>query len=69
MAALGELAPDGAPLTLEQLGGLDEFHSGGRMATDQLASLLALSPDDLVLDAGSGLGGATRYLADRFGAE
>ena len=59
--------PDDAPLTLEQLGGFDEFHSGGRMATDQLAALLALTPDDVVLDAGSGLGGASRYLADRFG--
>jgi len=67
MAALDAVAPDGAPLTLEQLGGFDEFHSGGRMATDRLATLLALGPDDVVLDAGCGLGGSARYLADRYG--
>jgi len=67
IAALAELAPADAPLTLEQLGGFDEFHSGGRMATDQLAALLTLTPDDVVLDAGSGLGGASRHLAERFG--
>lgn len=67
LAALEGLAPDGQPVTLEQLGGFDEFHSGGRMATDQLAGLLDLTPADVVLDAGSGLGGVSRYLADRYG--
>jgi SAM-dependent methyltransferase len=67
MAALATIAPDGGPLTLDQLGGFDEFHSGGRMATDQLAAMLSPTAVEVVLDAGCGLGGSSRYLADRFG--
>ncbi|MFI5045614.1 MAG: SAM-dependent methyltransferase, partial [Acidimicrobiia bacterium] len=57
MAALDATAPDGAPLSLEQLGGSDEFHTGGNLATDQLATLVAPSSYDVVLDAGCGVGG------------
>jgi SAM-dependent methyltransferase len=54
-------------LTVEQLDGFDDFHTAGRMATVRMADLLEPGPDDVVLDAGSGLGGPARYLADRFG--
>ena len=66
-AALEVLAPGGGPLTLEQLSGFDDFHTAGRMATVRMAELLSPGPGDVVLDAGSGLGGPARYLADRFG--
>jgi SAM-dependent methyltransferase len=66
-AAVEQLAPDGGPLTLDRLDGFDEFHTAGRMATVKMAGLLDPSPDDLVLDAGAGLGGPARYLADQFG--
>lgn len=66
-AALEGLAPGGAPLTLEQLGGFDDFHTAGRAATIKLAELLDPRPGDLVLDAGCGLGGPARFLADRCG--
>lgn len=66
-AALEVLAPGGGPLTLEQIGGFDDFHTAGRMATVRMADLLDPAPSDVVLDAGSGLGGPARYLADRFG--
>jgi sarcosine/dimethylglycine N-methyltransferase len=66
-AAVEVLAPGGAPLTLGELGGFDEFHTAGRMATERMADLLEPRPDEVVLDAGSGLGGPARYLADRFG--
>ena len=37
----------------------------GRIATTQLADLAEITPDDEVLDAGSGIGGTARYLAGR----
>lgn len=66
-AALEQLAPGGGALTVEQLGGFDDFHTAGRTATAAMADLLAPDPDETVLDAGAGLGGPARYLADRFG--
>lgn len=46
---------------------LEDFHSGGRLATYQLVELVDLTPATEVLDAGTGIGGTARYLADRFG--
>ncbi len=46
---------------------LEDFHTMGRIATAQLADLAGISPDDEVLDAGSGIGGTARYLAGRSG--
>lgn len=66
-AALEKLAPGGAPISLDQLDGFDDFHTAGRMATVRMADLLDPAPGDVVLDAGAGLGGPARYLADRFG--
>jgi sarcosine/dimethylglycine N-methyltransferase len=67
MAALEVLAPKGAPLALEQLATFEDFHTAGRMATARMAQLLAPAADELVLDAGSGIGGPARYLASQFG--
>jgi SAM-dependent methyltransferase len=47
--------------------GFDDFHTAGRMATVRIAELLAPGADETVLDAGSGLGGPARYLAQVFG--
>jgi sarcosine/dimethylglycine N-methyltransferase len=65
--ALAKIAPPDTPLTHDQLGGFDDFHTGGRVATERLAGLLAPGRGEVVLDAGCGLGGPARYLADRFG--
>jgi SAM-dependent methyltransferase len=46
---------------------LEDFHTMGRIATGQLAELAQIERCDEVLDAGSGIGGTARYLADRFG--
>jgi sarcosine/dimethylglycine N-methyltransferase len=66
-AALEQAYPGGGPLTLDQLMGFDHFHTAGSNATMRLGDLLAPSAEDLVLDAGCGLGGPARYLADHFG--
>jgi SAM-dependent methyltransferase len=46
---------------------LEDFHTMGRIATGHLAELAQIERSDEVLDAGSGIGGTARYLADRFG--
>jgi sarcosine/dimethylglycine N-methyltransferase len=65
--ALDQIAPGGRRITLEELAGFDHFHTAGAMATARMAESLAPTPDDVVLDAGAGLGGPARYLADRCG--
>src|SRR5215472_9713643 len=49
----------------EDLALLEDFHTMGRIATTQLADLAGVTPADEVLDAGSGIGGTARYLAER----
>jgi len=53
-----------SPLTTSRLAGLDQFHVGGLAATAELAELAGIRRGMAVLDAGSGLGGPSRYLAE-----
>lgn len=53
--------------TVEQLAPFDHFHGRGLEATEQAANLVAVTPDDHLLDVGSGIGGPARYFAHRFG--
>jgi sarcosine/dimethylglycine N-methyltransferase len=48
------------------LGQLEDFHTMGRIATSQLAELAKITGQDEVLDAGSGIGGTARFLADQY---
>src|SRR6478672_730868 len=43
---------------------LEDFHTMGRIATSQLVDLIGITSDSAVLDAGSGIGGTARYVAD-----
>ncbi|MDP5215805.1 class I SAM-dependent methyltransferase [Ruegeria sp. 2205SS24-7] len=47
----------------EDLKGIDEFHTGGVQATDDLLDQLAISQHTRVLDIGCGLGGTSRHIA------
>jgi sarcosine/dimethylglycine N-methyltransferase len=47
---------------------LEDFHTMGRYATTELVDLLAIADADDVLDAGSGIGGTARFVADRCGS-
>src|SRR5258708_36341861 len=44
---------------------LEDFHTMGRFATTQLVDLIGITSGDGVLDAGSGIGGTARFVADR----
>jgi ubiquinone/menaquinone biosynthesis C-methylase UbiE len=54
-------------LTVDDLAPADQFHSGGKGATERLARLAELRPGTRVLDVGGGLGGPARTLAAQFG--
>jgi sarcosine/dimethylglycine N-methyltransferase len=63
-ALLETLGPGHIPP--ERLAALDHFHVRGAEATAELASLAAVQSGWTVLDAGSGLGGPSRHLAERY---
>jgi ubiquinone/menaquinone biosynthesis C-methylase UbiE len=54
-------------ITRDDLASFDEFHTGGRESTRQLARLAGLEAGRRVLDVGSGIGGPARTLAAEFG--
>lgn len=52
-------------LNLEDLSGIDEFHTGGAPATHAVAEAMKLKAGSKVLDIGSGAGGPARHFASR----
>ncbi len=56
-------------LQAEDLVAVEEFHIGGRQATAHLAGVMGVVADSTVLDVGSGIGGAARYLALEHGCQ
>jgi ubiquinone/menaquinone biosynthesis C-methylase UbiE len=52
-------------LSAEDLAAIDEFHLGGREATQALAEFMQLRPGMHLLDVGCGIGGPARYFAER----
>ena len=56
------------PIAPDALAPVDEFHIGGRLATEPFVAALQLSERSQVLDLGCGLGGPARYVAANTGA-
>src|SRR5215475_8902905 len=69
LQALTRTGKDLANLTHDDLAALDEFHIGGREATQELATQMDLRPGLHLLDVGSGIGGPARYFAAEHGCK
>jgi len=54
-------------VTVDDLAPVDEFHIGGRRASDEFLGQLDLGPETHALDVGCGLGGAARFAASCYG--
>lgn len=67
LAALHEAHGPDAPITVDGLAPLDQFHGRGPVATRELAALLAPQAGECLLDIGSGIGGPARWIAAKFG--
>ena len=65
--AVADLGLDPDAVGPGDLATVEDFHTLGRIATAQLLDLVPIRSGDHVLDAGCGIGGTARYLADRFG--
>ena len=66
-SGIGSLGKTINSITVDDLAPIDEFHIGGRQATEDFLGQLDLSPEKHVLDVGCGLGGAVRFTASRYG--
>ncbi len=53
-------------VTIEDLAPVDEFHIGGRQATESFLKQLKFTEHGHILDVGCGLGGASRFVAHKF---
>ena len=58
---------DAGRITARDLAPVDEFHIGGIEATERFLPMLGIARGSRWLDVGSGIGGASRYAAQRFG--
>ncbi|MBX3513926.1 MAG: methyltransferase domain-containing protein [Xanthobacteraceae bacterium] len=65
--ALGDIGKAEGALKPEELSSIDQFHVRSLLATKDLAAAAEPQRDMEILDIGSGLGGAARYLASAFG--
>lgn len=66
--AIARLGKTTDSITIEDIAPVDEFHIGGREATDHLLGQLDFCEASHVLDVGCGLGGASRYISNKRGA-
>lgn len=53
-------------VTIEDLAPVDEFHIGGRQATESFLGQIEFSEQGHVLDVGCGLGGTARFVASKY---
>ena len=67
LAALTARGADLDALTPDTVAPVDQFHGGGKPATDRLARLAGAGAGMQVLDVGGGFGGPARTLAVQFG--
>ncbi len=64
---VGKLGKSIDEVSVADLAPVDEFHIGGRVATAAFLDQLEFGETDHVLDVGCGLGGGSRFAAERYG--
>lgn len=69
VAGLSQAGKSIDALTVDDLAPIDQFHTRGREATLEVASLADLKSSDCILDVGCGLGGTARHLAEVYGCQ
>ena len=65
--ALENLGRDITSLTPKELAPIDQLHTGGAWATRAVLELAGIEPGSRILDAGCGIGGSSRLMADESG--
>ncbi|MFH1153259.1 MAG: class I SAM-dependent methyltransferase [Pseudomonadota bacterium] len=65
--ALVQAGKDPVKLSLKDIAVIDQLHTGGHLATLALVKKTGLTPGMTVLDAGCGIGGTSRLLAETIG--
>ena len=55
------------PFPLQQQAPLDQFYTGGILASAKMAAAAGLEPIDAMFDLGCGIGAPARHLAATFG--
>lgn len=68
-SALKKMGKSTSDATIDLLAPVDEFHIGGRLATESFADQLGFTANERVLDVGCGLGGSARYFAHKIGCK
>jgi MPBQ/MSBQ methyltransferase len=66
-AGLNAMGVDLDHLTIDDLAPVDEFHIGGRKATERALDALGPRTGQHILDVGCGIGGTARLMASRYG--
>lgn len=67
LAGVRDIGKTPETVTVDDLAPVDEFHIGGRQATEDFIGQLGISPDDHVLDVGCGIAGTSRFVASTYG--
>ena len=65
--ALAAIGSSPETVTAAQLAPIEEFHVGGRAATEAMLGRLEIRPVDRALDVGCGTGGTSRHAAAQYG--
>ena len=65
-SGLEQMGKTESNLMVQDLAPVDEFHIGGRKASEEFLDQLNISEEQNFFDVGCGLGGTSRFVADRY---